>query len=72
MQPAKNDKKINLLYPLAWCAFLVIPVFLLYNGWKHHNFLVVIAACIAITGFSTLIVIAVRHNRKIARDRNSK
>ncbi|MGH2643339.1 MAG: hypothetical protein ACRDE2_05280, partial [Chitinophagaceae bacterium] len=60
------------LYPIAWVAFLVVPVLLLYNGWKRHNFLVVVAACIAITGFSTLIIIAFRHNRKIAKGRNLK
>ncbi|TAN11490.1 MAG: hypothetical protein EPN37_17350 [Chitinophagaceae bacterium] len=72
MQPTKDDKKINPLYPIAWCIFLVLPVFILYNGLKRHNFLAVVAAFIAICGFSALIVIAVRHNRKISKGRNTK
>lgn len=72
MIPSKDENKINLLYPLAWCAFLLLPVFILYNGFKHHNLLAVIASCLAIAGFTTLIVIAFRHNRKIAKKRNMK
>lgn len=72
MQTAKDEKKINPLYPIIWCAFLVLPLFIFYNGWKRHNILAIIASGIAIMGFTTLIVLAVRHNRKIAKSRNMK
>jgi hypothetical protein len=67
MKPNKTDKKINPLYPLAWCAFLLVPLFAFYIGWKRHSMLAMAVAALAIAGFVTLIVIAVRHNRALAR-----
>ncbi|HEX5552864.1 MAG TPA: hypothetical protein VFX43_06405 [Chitinophagaceae bacterium] len=66
MQPTKTDKKISPLYPLAWCAFLLVPAFAFYTGWQHHSLWAMIISALAMSGFITLIVIAVRHNRKLA------
>jgi hypothetical protein len=67
MEPKKTDKRINPLYPAAWCAFLLVPLFAFYTGWKHHSLLAMGVASLAIAGFVTLIVIALRHNRKLSR-----
>jgi hypothetical protein len=68
MQSGRQDKKINPLYPLAWCAFLLVPGFAFYTGWKHGSALAMIASGLAITGFITLIVMALRHNRRLSRE----
>jgi len=64
-EPTDNDKKINPVFIVAYAAFLLIPCFALYKGWQSQNLIAVLAAAVAIAGFSLLIIVSVRHNRKV-------
>lgn len=70
-EPAESDKKISPAFIIAYAAFLLIPCFAFYKGWQNHSIIAIVAASVAIIGFSLLLVISIRHNRKIAqKDRN--
>lgn len=72
MQPDKKDQKISALYPIAWCLFLLVPGYAFYTGMRRHSTIAMIASGLAMAGFITLIVIAVRHNRRLARQTGSR
>lgn len=67
MPMEKQEKRINPLYPIVWCVFLCVPAYAFYAGWKHHSILAIAASTLAMAGFVTLIVIALRHNRRLSR-----
>lgn len=65
VRPDNKDQRINPVYIIAWCAFLLVPALALYTGWQHHSLVAVIASLLALAGFITLIIIAIRHNIKV-------
>jgi|GEM_PF-3559179 prepilin signal peptidase PulO-like enzyme (type II secretory pathway) len=69
MPEPKQEKRINPLYPIAWCAFLCVPAYAFYAGWKSHSVLALVASGLAILGFVTLIIMALKHNRRLARQK---
>lgn len=62
-----ENEKVSPIYLLAWAAFLLIPAFAFYKGWQYHSALAMIVSSVAILGFVTLIVLTLRHNRKVSR-----
>jgi hypothetical protein len=62
-----ENERVSPIYLVAWCAFLLIPAFAFYKGWQHHSALAMIVSSVAILGFVTLIVLTLRHNRKVSR-----
>jgi len=69
MQDESKDKKISVLYPMAWCLFLLVPAYAFYTGYRNHSVLAMVASAVAMAGFITLITLAVRHNRRLSRQR---
>lgn len=72
MQQEDKNKKISLLYPMAWCLFLLVPAYAFRTAYKNHSPLGMIASAVAMVGFITLIVLALRHNRRLQRQTRSR
>lgn len=72
MSQENTDKKISMLYPLAWGVFLLVPGYAFYTGFRNHSALAMGVSGVAMAGFITLIVLALRHNRRLARKAASR
>ena len=71
LEPDTKDQKINPLFIIAYGAFLLIPCYAFFKGWQNHSPVAMVAAGVAILGFSFLLVVSIRHNRKIRRNQSS-
>lgn len=67
IEPSEDDKKISPLYLMAYGAFLLIPCFAFYKGWQNHSAVAMIISSVAILGFSTLLTLGIKHNKKVAQ-----
>lgn len=72
MNHDNKDQKISALYPMAWCLFLLVPAYAFYTSYRHHSMLGMVASSVAMAGFITLIVLALRHNRRLSRQGGSR
>lgn len=72
MEKDKKDQKISALYPMAWCLFLLVPAYAFYTSYRNHSMLGMVASAVAMVGFLTLILLAVRHNRRLSRQSGSR
>lgn len=67
LEPEEDDKKIGLPFIIAYAAFLLIPAFAFFKSWQNHSIIGLIASSFAIIGFSLLLFISIRHNRKVGQ-----
>ncbi len=70
-EPDEKDEKISILYIIAYSLFLLVPFLALYKGIQSHNVIAIVGSVIAILGFSFLLTISIRHNKKIDKKRKN-
>lgn len=58
---------MNPVFFAAWGAFILVGGLGFWRGWHHHQPVVMILSLAGIAGFTLMIILAMKHNRRVER-----